>query len=96
MQARLEADPGKLWSLSEMERTGGEPDVVAMDARSGEFVFYDCYSETPDSRRNVCYDQDARVKRKVAPPANSAEEMAEAMGSDLLTEAEYQGTANNG
>ena len=90
VQARLETDPGKLWSLSEMERTGGEPDVVAMDARSGEFVFYDCYSETPDSRRNVCYDQDARVKRKVAPPANSAEEMAEAMGSDLLTEAEYR------
>ena len=90
VQSRLETDPVKLWSLSEMERTGGEPDVVAVDSKSGEFVFFDCYAETPDARKNVCYDQDARVKRKVAPPANSAEEMAEAMGTILLTEAEYR------
>jgi len=88
--ARLEAHPEKLWSLNEMERTGGEPDLVAMDARTGEFIFNDCYAETPDGRKNVCYDQDARLKRKVAPPANSAEEMAEAMGSELLKEAEYR------
>jgi len=90
VQARLEADPAKLWSLSEMENTGGEPDVVALDSRTGEFVFYDCYAETPEGRKNVCYDQDARAKRKVAPPANSAVEMAEAMGTELLTEAEYR------
>ena len=90
VQARLEANPGKIWPLSEMERTGGEPDVVGMEAKTGEFVFYDCYAETPDGRKNVCYDQDARVKRKVAPPANSAMEMAEAMGTELLAESEYR------
>ena len=90
VQARLEAHPGKLWSLSEMERTGGEPDVVGKDAKSGEFIFYDCYAETPDGRKNVCYDQEARIKRKVAAPANSAVEMAEALGTELLTEAEYR------
>ena len=90
VQSRLEAHPEKLWSLSEMERTGGEPDVVGFDAKSGEFIFFDCCAETPDARKNVCYDRDARVKRKVAPPANSAEEMAEAMGSELLTVTEYR------
>lgn len=90
VQARLEAHPEKLWSLSAMEGTGGEPDIVALDAKTGEFVFYDCYVETPASRKNVCYDQEARVKRKVAPPANSAVEMTESMGSELLTETEYR------
>ncbi len=90
VQDKLEAHPEKLWSLSEMERTGGEPDVVGMDSRTGEFVFFDCYAETPGGRKNVCYDQAARVKRKVAPPANSALEMADAMGSELLLEGEYR------
>ena len=90
VQDKLEADPGKLWSLSEMERTGGEPDVIGMDSRTGEFVFFDCYAETPEGRKNVCYDQEARLKRKVAPPANSAHEMADAMGTELLLEGEYR------
>ena len=90
VQARLEADPEKIWSLSEMERTGGEPDVVGHDAKTGEFIFYDCSAETPEGRRNTCYDQEARLKRKVAAPGSSAVEMAEAMGAELLTEAEYR------
>lgn len=90
VQARLEAHPDKLWSLSEMENTGGEPDVVGSDAQTGGFVFYDCSDESPAGRRNTCYDQAARLKRKVAAPANSAVEIAEAMGAELLTEAEYR------
>jgi len=90
VQARLQAHPEKIWSLSEMERTGGEPDVVGKDAKAGVIIFYDCSPETPAGRRNTCYDQAARLKRKVAAPASSALEMAEAMGAGLLSEAEYR------
>ncbi len=87
--AQLKAHPDKLWSLNEMERTGGEPDVVAQDKRTGAYVFYDCAAQTPEGRRNVCYDRDARVGRTKFPPKNSAMEMADAMGVELLTEGEY-------
>ncbi len=88
--ARLEANPGKLWSLNEMERTGGEPDVVGLDNANGEVVFYDCSPETPEGRRNTCYDQAALEARKKFPPENSAKNMAEAMGIELLTEDQYR------
>jgi hypothetical protein len=91
VQAKLEAHPDKLWSLSEMERTGGEPDVVAHDPATGEYVFYDCSPETPDGRRNLCYDRAALDSRKENKPANSAIDLAEAMGITLLTEEEYSG-----
>ncbi len=81
---------GKLWSLNEMERTGGEPDVVRFDARTGEYIFYDCSAESPAGRRNVCYDLDGRESRKTFKPENSAVEMAEAMGAALLTEEQYR------
>jgi len=81
---------GKLWSLNEMERTGGEPDVVRLDARSGEYIFYDCSAESPAGRRNVCYDLDGRESRKTFKPENSALEMADAMGTALLTEEQYR------
>lgn len=90
VQAKLEASPEKCWSLSEMERTGGEPDVVGYNAASGEFIFYDCSAESPAGRRNVCYDGEALESRKEHKPANSALEMATAMGIDLLSEEQYR------
>lgn len=90
VQARLEARPEKLWSLSEMERTGGEPDVVARDEHSGAIVFMDCSPESPARRRNVCYDRAALESRKEHKPATSAEDMALAMGIELLSEADYR------
>jgi Protein of unknown function (DUF4256) len=90
VQARLEAKPEKLWSLSEMERTGGEPDVVGQDKKTGEYVFNDCSAESPKDRRSLCYDRAALDARKEHKPANSAIDMAAAMGATLLTEEEYR------
>src|SRR5215203_1305176 len=80
VQARLEADTEKLWSLSEMDRTGGEPDVVGQDKKTGEYIFYDCSAESPKSRRSVCYDREAQESRKEHRPANNALDMAAEMG----------------
>ena len=91
VQTRLEAQPEKLWSLNEMEASGGEPDVVGLDEKTGEFIFIDCSVETPEGRRNLCYDREALDSRKEAKPANSAVDMATAMGIELLTEDEYRG-----
>lgn len=90
VQARLEAKPGKLRSLNEMEETGGEPDVVGHDQNTGEYIFYDCSAESPKGRRSVCYDREALESRKEHKPANSAVEMAAAIGIELLTEQEYR------
>jgi hypothetical protein len=90
VQARLEANPEKLWSLHEMDRTGGEPDVVGHDTKTGEYVFYDCSAESPKGRRSVCYDQEALEARKEHKPKNSATDMAAAMGIEILTEAQYR------
>ena len=90
IQARLEANPEKLWSLNEMERTGGEPDVVGHDKSTGEYIFYDCSAESPEGRRNLCYDREALDARKEARPKNSAVDMATAMGIDLLAEEQYR------
>jgi hypothetical protein len=90
VEAKLQAAPEKLWSLAEMERTGGEPDVVRHDKKSGEIVFFDCSPETPKGRRSVCYDRKALDARKEFKPANSAMDMAAAMGVEMLTEEEYQ------
>ena len=90
VQARLEANPDKLWSLSEMESTGGEPDVVGHDKKTGEFVFYDCSAESPKGRRSVCYDREALESRKEHKPKDSAIDMATAMGIELLTEEQYR------
>ena len=90
VQARLEAHTEKLWSLNEMERTGGEPDVVGSDTRTGEYIFYDCCAESPQGRRNVCYDRQALEARKEFKPKNTAMDMAVAMGVDLLTEEHYR------
>jgi Protein of unknown function (DUF4256) len=90
VQARLEAKADKLWSLSEMERTGGEPDVIAHDKKTGEYVFYDCSAETPKDRRSLCYDDAALKSRKEHKPKDSALHMAAAMGIEILTEAEYR------
>jgi hypothetical protein len=89
VQAKLEANSEKLWSLNEMERTGGEPDVVGHDAKTGEYVFYDCSAETPKDRRSFCYDRAALDARKEAKPKNSALDVAAAMGIELLTEEQY-------
>ena len=89
VQAKLEANPDKLWSLNEMETTGGEPDVVGYDAKAGEFIFYDCAAETPKGRRSICYDHEALESRKQHKPANSAIGMAADMGIELLTEEQY-------
>jgi Protein of unknown function (DUF4256) len=89
VKARLEANAGKLWSLSEMERTGGEPDVVGQDKKTGEYIFFDCSPESPKDRRSFCYDREALNSRKEAKPKNSAADMAAAMGIELLTEEEY-------
>src|SRR4028119_1938703 len=90
VQARLDAYPEKLWSLYEMERTGGEPDVVGHDEKTGEILFYDCSAESPAGRRSVCYDREALDSRKEHKPASSAMEMAGEMGIELLTEDEYR------
>jgi hypothetical protein len=90
VQARLEANPGKLWSLNEMESTGGEPDVVGYDKETGEYLFYDCSAESPKERRNLCYDREALDKRKEFKPANTVMDMAAAMGIELLSEDEYR------
>ncbi len=90
VQAKLESAPVKLWSLSEMEATGGEPDVVGFDKKTGEYVFYDCAAESPKERRSLCYDHEALEKRKEHKPADSAVEMAKAIGIELLTEEEYR------
>jgi hypothetical protein len=89
VQARLAARPDKLWSLHEMERTGGEPDVVGQDTKTGEFVFVDCAPESPAGRRSVCYDREGWWSRKEARPKTTAMDMATEMGIVLLTEAEY-------
>ncbi|MGB8166885.1 MAG: DUF4256 domain-containing protein [Chthoniobacteraceae bacterium] len=89
VQARLEAKPEKLWSLNEMERTGGEPDVVAQDAKTEEVTFYDCAESTPAGRVSLCYDEEALKSRKENKPKGSAVGMAAAMGIELLTEEEY-------
>ena len=89
VQARLEANPEKLWSLQEMERTGGEPDVVGQDKKSGEFIFFDCSEQTPSGRGSLCYDDEALASRKEHKPKGSAIGMAAAMGIELLTEEQY-------
>ncbi len=90
VQARLDANAEKLWSLSEMERTGGEPDVVDQDKKTGEYIFYDCSAESPKDRRSLCYDREALDGRKENKPKNNALEMAAAMGIELLTEEQYR------
>lgn len=90
VQARLEKQPEKLWSLNEMEATGGEPDVIGFDAQTNEFIFCDCAAESPKGRRSVCYDREALDSRKEAKPASSALDMAAAMGIELLTEEWYR------
>lgn len=89
VQARLEVNPKKLWSLHEMERTGGEPDVIGYDKKTREYIFVDCAAESPAGRRSLCYDREAREDRKEHKPKGSAVEMAEEMGIELLTEKEY-------
>jgi hypothetical protein len=90
VQAKLEANPEKLWSLNEMESTGGEPDVVGFDKKTGEYAFYDCSAESPKGRRSVCYDREALDARKEHKPKDSAVDMATAMGIELLTEEQYR------
>jgi hypothetical protein len=90
VQAKLEAKPEKLWSLGEMERTGGEPDVVAHDKKTGEYVFYDCSAESPKGRRSICYDREALNARKENKPTNNAIGLAAAMGVEVLTEEQYR------
>ncbi len=90
VQSTLEANAEKLWSLNEMERTGGEPDVVGHDKKTGEYIFYDCSAESPEGRRSVCYDREALESRKEHKPKNSAVDMAAAMGIELLTEEQYR------
>ena len=90
IQTRLEADSKKLRSLYEMEKTGGEPDVVGQDKKTGEYIFFDCSAESPKDRRSICYDREALDARKVAKPMDSAMDMADAMGIELLTEEQYR------
>lgn len=90
VQARLDANPDKLWSLNEMERTGGEPDVIGYDKKTGQFTFCDCSAESPDGRRSLCYDREGLESRKEAQPKDSAMDMANAMGIALLTEDQYR------
>jgi hypothetical protein len=89
VQAKLEANAEKLWSLNEMERTGGEPDVVGQDKKTGEYIFFDCSAETPKGRTSFCYDREALDSRKEHKPKNNVMDMAAAMGIELLTEAQY-------
>jgi hypothetical protein len=90
VQAKLEASPEKIWSLHEMERTGGEPDVVGRDETTGEYIFYDCSAESPNGRRSLCYDREALESRKQNKPENNALDMAAAMGIAILTEDQYR------
>jgi len=90
VQGKLEASPEKLWSLNEMEKTGGEPDVVGHDRKTGEYIFDDCSAESPKGRRSVCYDREALESRKEHKPKNSAMDMAAAMGIEILTEEQYR------
>ena len=90
IQAKLEANPEKLWSLDEMEETGGEPDVVGFDKKTGEYIFYDCAPESPKGRRSICYDPQALESRKEHKPKDSAIAMADAMGIEILTEEQYR------
>jgi hypothetical protein len=90
VQTKLEADTEKLWSLREMERTGGEPDVVGHEKKTGEYIFYDCSAESPKGRRTICYDREALEARTEHKPENSATGMAAAMGIELLTEEQYR------
>jgi hypothetical protein len=90
VETRLEAHAEKLWSLSEMERTGGEPDVVGHDKKTGEYIFYDCSAESPKDRRSLCYDREALESRKEHKPANNAMDVAAAMGIELLSEEQYR------
>lgn len=90
VEAKLEANPGKLWSLDEMENTEGEPDVIGYDKKTGEYLFVDCSAESPKGRRSVCYDHEALESRKEHKPNHSAVGMAEEMGIELLTEEQYR------
>ena len=91
VQAKLEVHPDKLWTLNEMEITGGEPDVVGQDKKTGEYIFYDCSAESPKERRSICYDHEALEARKEHKPADSAINVAADMGIELLTEEQYRG-----
>ncbi len=90
IKAKLEVNPQKIWSLNEMENTGGEPDVIGHDSMTGEYIFYDCSAESPKGRRSVCYDRAARDARKENKPANTAMDMAADMGIEILSEEEYR------
>lgn len=90
VQAKLEDNPEKLWSLNEMEKTGGEPDVIGYDKKTGEYIFYDCSAESPKGRRSICYDREAWDSRKENKPENTAMDMATDMGIELLTEEQYR------
>jgi hypothetical protein len=90
VQAKMESNPEKLWPLNEMERTGGEPDVVGYDKTTGEYIFYDCSAESPTGRRSLCYDGEALESREKHKPENSAMDMAAAMGIELLAEEQYR------
>ncbi len=90
IHAKLEADPEKMWSLSEMETTGGEPDVVGFDKKTGEYIFYDCSPESPNARRSLCYDREALESRKENKPKNNVVDMAAGIGIELLTEEQYR------
>jgi len=90
VQAKLEHGSEKLWSLNEMERTGGEPDVVSFDKKTGEYIFYDCSKESPKGRRSICYDREGLESRKEHKPENNAIDMAADMGIELLTEEQYR------
>lgn len=90
VQAKLELKPQSLWSLNEMENTGGEPDVVGLNKKTGDYLFYDCAAESPKGRRSICYDRQALNSRKEHKPKNSAQDMAWSMGIELLTEEEYR------
>jgi hypothetical protein len=90
VQAKLEVNPEKLWSLNEMEGTGGEPDVVGYDKKTGEYIFYDCAAESPKDRRSVCYDHEALESRKEFKPKDTAMDLAAAMGVEILTEEQYR------
>src|SRR5438067_12627041 len=96
VQAKLEANAEKLWSLNEMERTGGEPDVVGHDKKTGEYIFFDCSAESPKGRTSVCYDREGLESRKEHRPKNTAMDMAAAMGIELLTEEQYVEVQNLG
>jgi hypothetical protein len=90
VETKLESTPEKMWSLNEMENSGGEPDVVGYDKKAGEFIFYDCSAESPKERRSVCYDEKAWASRKEHKPKSSAAEMASAMGVEILSEEQYR------